>query len=315
MKLLFVVHRYPPYPGGSEYYVQNMAEECLKRGHDVSVFAGHQQGDLNGIKLTADRFVVRKGEFDAIIIHGGDVGVQNMVHACPTDSPKVYMIIKPSESQPCLDGMNNAKILTYSTTADLDHIKKHGYLDKARRIRHGIPLEKTVKTKQLHPQKNIFISVGGFWFHKGFAELANAFIDAEIPNTELHLYGYEGVGPSGKNIYTHFGKSQDEILKAIACANLYIMNSFEEGFGLVLLEAMANKTPWAARRIAGAKDMMHYGITYDKESELSGIFNYVISNSVDLKNRVNLAYNYVKANHSITNTVDDIEDILRELKS
>ena len=37
MKLLFVVHRYAPFPGGSEYYVQAMTEEALSRGHEDQV--------------------------------------------------------------------------------------------------------------------------------------------------------------------------------------------------------------------------------------------------------------------------------------
>jgi len=37
-KILYVVHRYAPYPGGSENYVRDMAEETLRRGHDVTVF-------------------------------------------------------------------------------------------------------------------------------------------------------------------------------------------------------------------------------------------------------------------------------------
>ena len=45
MRLLFVVHRYYPFPGGSEYYTAAMAEEALSRGHDVTVLTGEHQGD------------------------------------------------------------------------------------------------------------------------------------------------------------------------------------------------------------------------------------------------------------------------------
>ena len=72
MKILFVVHRYAPYPGGSEINVQNMAEELLARGHDVTVLAETHQGDYNGVKLTSD--YQRLGEpWNLIIVHGGDV--------------------------------------------------------------------------------------------------------------------------------------------------------------------------------------------------------------------------------------------------
>ena len=47
MRICFVVHRYAPYPGGSEYNVQRMAEECKRRGHNVIVLTGDHQGDFN----------------------------------------------------------------------------------------------------------------------------------------------------------------------------------------------------------------------------------------------------------------------------
>ena len=53
-KICFVVHRYAPFPGGSEYYVQQMAEECVQRHHDVTVLAGEHKGHLNGVRLTSD---------------------------------------------------------------------------------------------------------------------------------------------------------------------------------------------------------------------------------------------------------------------
>ena len=53
-RLLFVVHRYYPYPGGSEYYVRDLAECAQRQGHDVTVLAGQHMGDVNGVKLTND---------------------------------------------------------------------------------------------------------------------------------------------------------------------------------------------------------------------------------------------------------------------
>ena len=76
MSLLFVVHRYPPYRGGSEYYVQQMAEESLKRGYTVSVFTNDHMGDLNGVRVTSDSNILDE-PFDLIIVHGGGCNNQN----------------------------------------------------------------------------------------------------------------------------------------------------------------------------------------------------------------------------------------------
>jgi len=70
-RLLFVVHRYAPYPGGSENYVRDMAEECVSRGHEVWVFTGEHKGDLNGVRVTSDANILGQ-IFDLIIVHGGD---------------------------------------------------------------------------------------------------------------------------------------------------------------------------------------------------------------------------------------------------
>ena len=115
MKLCFVVHRYAPFPGGSEYYVQQMAEEALSRGHDVTVLAGEHKGDLNGVKVTSEvSSLINK---DLVIVHGGDVHVQNYVlsMAKNINSPILYLIIKPSDSPVCLQALKDVKYIGRSS--------------------------------------------------------------------------------------------------------------------------------------------------------------------------------------------------------
>jgi hypothetical protein len=59
-RLLFVVHRYAPYPGGSEYHVQRLAEEALRRDHGVTVLADTHLGDYCGVRVTSDRRIMRE---------------------------------------------------------------------------------------------------------------------------------------------------------------------------------------------------------------------------------------------------------------
>ena len=68
-KILYVVHRYAPYPGGSENYVRDMAEETVRRGHDVTVLAGEHKGDLNGVKVTRNFQIMGSELFDLIVVH------------------------------------------------------------------------------------------------------------------------------------------------------------------------------------------------------------------------------------------------------
>ncbi len=312
MRLLFVVHRYYPFPGGSEYYVRDMAEEMLKRKHDVTVLAHEHKGDQNGVKVSNDYNTILNQKWDLIIVHGGDVISQNIVHhnAEQLQSPVLYLIVKPSESGICYNGLKYHRFLGYSTSMDLDFIKKHNFTDKSRRVRHGIVTELHVRTI-VDKKKTIFVSAGGFWPHKAMTPLAEVFTKAKIPNAELHLYGYgeEHLMPADThNVKCFFGRDKTDVLLAISGADAYIMNSYEEGFGLVLLEAMMNKTPWYARDIAGAKDMCYYGTTYNDEGELMNLLRKHHRNEKKILD----AYNYVMANHTIQDTCNDIEDVMLE---
>jgi glycosyltransferase involved in cell wall biosynthesis len=312
-KVLFVVHRYAPYPGGSEYYVRDMAEEMLRRKHDVTVLAHEHQGDQNGVIVSNDYNTILNQKWDLIVVHGGDVISQNIVHvnADKLQSPVLYMIIKPSDSEVCVNGLRHHRFLGYSTSMDIEHLKKFGVESKGRRIRHGIDINSTRVPRNRQDTKKIFVSAGGFWAHKGMAPLAYDFTKANVPNMELHLYGYgeEHLIPAeSHNVKCFYGKEKHEVMQAIANSDGYIMNSFEEGFGLVLLEAMMNKVPWFARDIAGAHDMCYYGTLYNNEKELINTLRKYKKNDRKIED----AYNYVMANHTIQDTCNDIEDVLLE---
>jgi len=312
MRLLFVVHRYYPYPGGSEYYVQNMAEEMLRRRHDVTVLAHEHQGDQNGIIVSNDYNTILNQKWDLIIVHGGDVISQNIIHinADKLRSPVLYLIVKPSDSEVCVNGLKHHRFLGYSTSMDIEYLKKHGVSEKGRRVRHGIVPELYFRNI-MNKTKTIFVSAGGFWSHKAMTPLAEAFTKANIPDAELHLYGYgeKHLMPAENDVVKcFFGMDKTEVLLAINAADAYIMNSYEEGFGLVLLEAMMNKTPWYARAIAGAKDMCYYGTTYNDEQELMELLRNHERNDWKIED----AYDYVMANHTIQDTCNDIEDVLLE---
>lgn len=186
-KLLYVVHRYVPFPGGSEYYVRDMAEESLRRGHDVTVLAHEHKGDQNGVKVTNDYQRLAE-KWDLIIVHGGDVISQNIVHVNATQirSPVCYMLIKPSDSDVCSHGLKYHKIIAYSTSADIEFIKRHGVQARARRIRHGIVPEQTIREKQKMPTYT-YVSAGGFYPHKAMVPLAEAFMRSSLPLSLIHI--------------------------------------------------------------------------------------------------------------------------------
>ena len=318
MKILFVVHRYAPYPGGSEYNVQRTAEECVRRGIQVTVVAGEHKGDLNGVTVTSG---VNPDDFDLIVIHGGDVSVQNLFlqNIKNFKTPVLYWLIKPSESPICLQALKDAKYIGCSTEEDWEHVKKFGVEHKSYKIAYGIKEEDAgivgvFKKKYGIPDDvRMFLSCGGYWPNKRMKELAAAFKEANLENAVLVTTGYDNrhdlMPEASHNVIPLMIEDPAEIKDAMADAYCYIMNSDAEGFGLVLLESMLNCTPWISRNIAGAKLMSDYGCTYDTEEDLTRILK-IWETDPHRNNRINYAYDFVVAEHLIKNTVDDILEIL-----
>lgn len=315
MRLLFVVHRYYPFPGGSEYYTQAMAEEARSRGHEVAVLAGEHQGDQNGVRVTNDGNILMLN-WDLIIVHGGDVHVQNFVlsNAKNIPSPILYMIILPSNSDICVQAMRDCAYIGWSTLDDINHIRKHGTSDKAVRVRHGIKHQDSLGKPGFKAKHGItdrmFLSCGGYWPNKKMRELADLFVKANIPDTVLVTTGYDNrmdlmpVAVPGKVIPLLID-DKAEVLSAISEADCYVMHSNHEGFGLVILESMLNRTPWISRHLAGSALLKDFGKTYSIDSDLIRLMREFSPEQFDLDK----AEHHVLSNHMIANTIDDIESV------
>ena len=317
MKICFVVHRYAPFPGGSEYYVQQMAEECVQRHHDVTVIAGEHKGDLNGVRVTSEAQYLQ--DQDLVVVHGGDVGVQNYVlaNAKHINSPMLYMIIKPSDSPVTTQALQDVKFIGCSAPEDWEHVKKWNAEDRARKVIHGISPTDCIGTKGrfkdkygIPKDKKMFLSCGGYWPNKKMIELAIAFEQADLKDAVLVTTGYDNrhnIMPTARgNIIPLMVEDPQDVKDAIADADCYLMNSDAEGFGLVILESMINKTPWIARNIAGARLLAEFGEVYNTEEELVKLLKEFYRKD----KKVEYAYQYVIHNHLIKNTVDDILSLI-----
>jgi glycosyltransferase involved in cell wall biosynthesis len=324
MNLLFVVHRAYPYPGGSEAFVHWMAVECLRRGHHVGILADTNQGDCAGILITANRQITDMQDWDLIIVHGADCVTQDFIHRQgPLNSniPVLYQIIQPSSSPTALQGMDRAKFIGVSTVADQDHVYRYRHQSKMRVIPHGIPEDRLGRPgfKKAHGiTGKMVMSAGGFWPHKGMNSLADRFRQSGNTDSTLCLFGYDkfDLAPEQTDRVKIFqGLSDPELLDALSEADLYVMNSRIEGFGLVLLEAMLNKVPWVSRAVGGAPDMRDYGRVMDSTPNLDllEMFGDPRRNEKDLENTKQRSFDYVKTHHLIYNTVDGIEKVLGEL--
>lgn len=321
MRLLFVVHRYYPFPGGSEYYVQAMAEEALLRGHEVAVLAGEHQGDQNGVRVTSEANVLLE-KWDLVVVHGGDVAVQNFVlqNAKNIPSPILYMLILPSNSTICLQALQDCALIGWSSLDDITHIKRHGVEDKSIRIRHGIKHQDSIGISGFKAKHGIngrmFLSCGGYWPNKKMKELAELFVQSGVEDAVLVTTGYDNrmqlmpAAVPGKVIPLLID-NKAEVLSAIKEADCYVMHSNQEGFGLVILESMLNRTPWISRHIAGPALLKQFGKTYNRDQELLSL----LRNFDPEDHNLDSAEQHVLNNHLIKHTVDDIEKAVHTIST
>lgn len=316
-KILYVVHRYAPYPGGSENYVRDMAEETLRRGHEVAVFAGEHKGMHNGVLATSDPEIFGL-PWDLVVVHGGDVGWQdNVLMQCKKiKSPMLFMLIIPSDSRTYKYACENVDYIGCSTFEDWWYIRYNDYKSKAVRIRHGIDPKISLGTSGFRKKYGIetelmFLSCGGYWHNKRMKELVDLFNKVGRYDITLVTTGYDNrfdIMPKDSEFVKNLLlDDRNDVMSAIKESDLYIMHSNREGFGLVLLESMLNKTPWAATNMAGAKLMNEFGFTYDNDEEL---LNYMKEFKPITEDKIEESYEYVTMNHMISNTVDDILKLL-----
>ena len=315
-RILYVVHRYAPFPGGSENYVRDMAEETLSRGHEVCVFTGEHKGNWNGVRVT-DSVNALNEKWDLIVVHGGDVGVQDFVlrYASVIESPILFMLILPSESQTYLKAIEECKFIGCSTTDDWNYVIEKNVVRKSKEIRHGIDPKISTGLPGFREKYGIktqymFLSCGGYWPNKAMKELVDTFNKLGRDDVTLVLTGYDNrfdIKPEESEFVKPLMiEDRADVMSAIMETDLYIMHSHKEGFGLVLLEAMLNKTPWAARKIAGARVLKDFGFTYEHDEDLLQYMKEFLDAGYVTDEKIDHAYEFVTLNHTIKNTVDDI---------
>ena len=254
--------------------------------------------------------------WDLIVVHGGDVGLQNFVlsNASRIPSPILYMLILPSNSDVCVTALKECAYLGWSTPDDINHIRKHGQNDKAKRVRHGIKLEDSIGRPGFKAKhgitKRMFLSCGGYWPNKKMRELADVFTRSNLEDAVLVTTGYDNrmdLMPVTSNcVMPLMIDDKAEVLSAISEADCYLMHSNQEGFGLVILESMLNETPWISRQIAGAAMLNKFGQTYQTDGQLINLLKNFDPILYDLP----AAKQHILDNHTIRSTVDDIEAVV-----
>jgi hypothetical protein len=224
----------------------------------------------------------------------------------------LYLLVSHSQKGTFKKGLSDCALAGWSTPADFSILQSHDCLDKACHIRHALPLATSVG----HPgfrekfgipaRRRLFLSCGGYWPHKRMKELAAIFeqakVDALLVTTGYHTRPWLMPRRSDK-VLPLFIEDRRDVLSAMAEADCYIMHSAHEGFGLVLLEAMLNRTPWIAHEVGGAIPLKAYGTTYQSDDELRSLIETFSRDD----EQVARGERFVRSQHLVEHAVDDIE--------
>jgi hypothetical protein len=278
--------------------------------------------------VTDDVGILSRDKFDAVIIHDSGCSTQDealsQLAAHRVISPVVFLIIMPSDRFTALAGLELAAVVGCSTKADWAHARRHG-IDESRlaQISHGVDAKSVSgsagfrKRHTIPPACKLFVSAGGFAEHKRMLELARVFERARRPMDVLVLFGYQP-HPDGDayldrcraigGVKVMLFMPRQEVLDALVEADLYVMHSSYEGFGLVLLEAMLNGCPWAANSAAGAaSDLSRFGRVYSRDDELVAILK--AAKPLQPVRRAALR-EAALARHTVQTSIDDLQRAL-----
>jgi len=282
MRILIVSAIYPPDIGGPATYCAQMRRGLLDRGHEVTVLAGGEQaGETAGlIRIRRERPFFWINAIARLAVQDHDValvaGMYDMV-SLAWRRPWVAKIggdeaweraQRYGQSDAGIDEFqSNKDAPAFKTirTRSLRHartvIAPSRYLTRlaggwgirnVERVHNGIePPPSDLDRTLCEPP--LLVSAGRLVPHKRFAELA-----AMVPEgAQLEIYG-EGPEklPESPRVRVLQPVPRDRLLRRIARAHAFVLNSTYEGFPHLAIEAMSVGTPVVATDVGGTAEVL-----------------------------------------------------------
>ena len=160
---------------------------------------------------------------------------------------------------------------------EADYISIPSLFVKRTFLEYGVPENKLIQVpygvdlaqfRQIPKNDNVFrvIFSGGMSLRKGVHYLLQAFSELNLPNSELLLIGAfnDEIKPFFKKYegkYKWLGHiPQKELYKYYSQGSVFVLNSIEDGFGMVIIQAMACALPVIATTNTGGEDIIRDGI-------------------------------------------------------
>ena len=216
------------------------------------------------------------------------------------------------------------KILAVSNSTKEKLVRQGVNPDKISVVYGGVDLKFIDSIEQEKSEKPLVVYVGRLVPHKRVIDLLKAFkiVLKDFPEAQLYIVGD---GPQRNYLENLTIKmnikgsvnflgflSEKEKIKILKSAWALVLPSIKEGFGLVLIEALASKTPVIATNLGGPREIVKNGVN----GFLIPAFNPIaiasklktfLSNSVLVTKFGEKGYEMVKNNFTWEKVADNIE--------
>ena len=235
------------------------------RGCDAAIF-------YSGAGLETIRACRRRGILSVCQVHHTHVLEQetllrNEAAACRLPYTPIY---GPAQVERQLREFEEADMILCPSGAVSESFERAGLpAEKLVVVQHGVdlsaePVEPLASTRAERPLRVLY--VGQLHYRKGLRYLARAVqefsaeqVECRVVGPDFGLSGVSDVLGSERFIKTGTKKGSDLLLE-YAEADVFVLPSLEEGFGLVVLEAMRAGLPVIITSAVGAKDFVTDGV-------------------------------------------------------
>ncbi|MFT5369823.1 MAG: glycosyltransferase involved in cell wall biosynthesis [Candidatus Latescibacterota bacterium] len=297
--------------------------------------------------------IIRKGNYDVVHTHTSKAGFLGRIAAKYCKTPAVihsphgtilegYFSPIVTQTYTYLERFtaSMAQCIICLTTREIDQYlnAKIGKREQYTYVYNGIDIDRfSTVTQQrqdvrsklgIAPESVVCITVGRLVPVKGQADLIEAFpqVIKKHPDTHLLIVGegelHDALTQQTKTLNLeskiHFLGWRSDIPDLLGASDIFVLPSLNEGLGLVLLEAMAQRLPAIATDVGGVPEVVHDGKTgilvpAQSPTPLSEALNKLISDPAQRTQMGEAGYQRAMTHFSIHTTVEKTENIYRKL--
>ncbi|HHI04244.1 MAG TPA: glycosyltransferase family 1 protein [Candidatus Woesearchaeota archaeon] len=257
----------------SDVYGQNLYQEVMRYAEMAKIIAEQEEYDL----IHAHDWMTYSAGINARNVSGKPF----VVHIHATEFDRTGGNPNPMISHLEYTGLNEADLIIANSNFTKNNVIRHYNInpDKIKVVHWGIdpdnPYYKLGYSSPMNRNEKIVLFLGRITIQKGpdyFIEVAKKVLDFK-KDVHFVIAGSGDMLPriieravelgiSDKVTFTGFLKGAD-VHRAFQMADLYVMPSTSEPFGLVALESLKNNTPILVSKQSGVSEVVHNALKVD----------------------------------------------------